>query len=338
MKIEGGPSSRGYNMVPRDADGVGERTDEVDREQINLKRVNDSVTSLIKAFSAAAGGENLPLLSTDETTVLIPRSPPSLWTRLKAALFDMPLLGRLSAVRIAKGAIDDLSQRTALANMLVRNGVLHAIRKEYGDHAGDAAYANLSAKPLTQRTVLRTLRSAVNSAHLQSKIEVPKEPLKSAMLEKAKSMTELSGVEWGIKSFPIDSFVFPVVQPEARMVQQQATVALPEPPEAPVGQSTQPRAHAELVKPGWATQPRNETRARQDVRVIEHCEKALRALVRVDPDQVEQRAVHLHDALRALIVDDGQNDQITWPLSRKDFEEVGKPLIEEMIAHRYYLR
>jgi hypothetical protein len=86
-------------------------------------------------------------------------TPPGRWTRFKAALINVPLIGRLATVRMAGEEV-----RIARLQGELRNDFHHAIAGRFGHGVADQAFAgkkpHSALKPLSARRIDRIMRRA----------------------------------------------------------------------------------------------------------------------------------------------------------------------------------
>ena len=152
------------------------------RSNIVELEASSTIADLLKAFEAAGGDPKAPLRGGQEggrTWIVIPKSPdavPSIWTRFKAALSDLPLFNRSAALRAARLEVRAvaLEQHQGPGNVL-RTGILTAIRQEVGNdyvnvaaQSMDAKAKDGKAKPLTKRRVEKVLGNANNVVSMQT--------------------------------------------------------------------------------------------------------------------------------------------------------------------------
>jgi hypothetical protein len=130
-----------------------------------------TLQGLLAAFEAADGDPDAPLRAQQDegrVRIVVPKSPnavPSAWTRFKAALSHLPLFNRSAALRSARLEVDTVPLgQNNVGEVVLRTGILHAIRQEFGDAAADMATGELNAKPLTKRTVQCVLGNVVDKA------------------------------------------------------------------------------------------------------------------------------------------------------------------------------
>lgn len=95
-----------------------------------------------------------------------PLNPPSTWTKFKAALADVPLLGRIGELRNARAEVDSYPlrlQQYTLSNRQVLSGFMNDLRDTYGPSVANMALRGVNLQdgtPLTQRTVSTVLEGA----------------------------------------------------------------------------------------------------------------------------------------------------------------------------------
>lgn len=133
---------------------------------------NDGLTlnQVLEAFASVKGDLDAPLRLTRWGDILIPHSPPSAWTRFKAALSNLPLLNRSASLRSAREQVDTVREESRSQLLMnhasleaeFRSGVLKLIRaaaRQAGDETlQDAARAQVAnGKPLTGRSVIAVL-------------------------------------------------------------------------------------------------------------------------------------------------------------------------------------
>ena len=135
---------------------------------VDLKRVIDQSTPLLGPDRAAPPGpqEKKPLHLGDNGRLEVrePRgSPPGLWTRFKAALINVPLIGRLQCVQVAGEEV-----RIVRLQAQFRDDFHHALADRYGRDVAHGAVAGKSAgaaqKPLTARRIEKITRKAQSQA------------------------------------------------------------------------------------------------------------------------------------------------------------------------------
>jgi len=133
---------------------------------IDLQGVIAQSTPLLGPDRAAAPGpqEKKPLHLGDNGRLELrePRgTPPGRWTRFKAALINVPLLGRLQTIQVAGDEV-----RIARLQAEFRDDFHHALADRYGRDVADRAFAGKSAgsarKPLTARRIEKIMRKVRN--------------------------------------------------------------------------------------------------------------------------------------------------------------------------------
>lgn len=98
-------------------------------------------------------------------TLREPLNPPSAWTKFKAALSNVPLLGRLGALQQARQEVESYPVRLGqyqASNRQILAGFVADLRQTYGDHIADMAVRDLNLRdgaPLTARTVSQALQN-----------------------------------------------------------------------------------------------------------------------------------------------------------------------------------
>jgi hypothetical protein len=283
--------------------GPAPQTDATASDGHNAVELGASPTlqGLLSAFSAADGDPDAPLRAQQDegrVRIVVPTSPnavPSAWTRFKAALSNLPLFNRSAALRAARLEVDEvpLAQHQA-AEIVLRNGILDAIRQELGDAAADMATSDMDAKPLTKRTVQCVLGNAVDKAKKAKKAAEAAEELRlrQATLRRTHS-------------------------PEARRDEGEILQL-----ERPM--MSQPDASLPLLRASL----RKFMAGRHDG-LLEHCAVLVdRHLGDSSSIVVAKAAKDLHDRVQAYLAERGQ-----WPIADEaDFEDEIKPLAAVMLT------
>lgn len=115
-----------------------------------------------------------------------PLDPPSAWTRFKAALSNVPLLGQMGSLRQARAECDAYPvrlQQYEASNRQILAGFLNDVKHAYGENIGNMVARDINVadgKPLTARTVSTAMQSierqqasnrAMNNVHIMRFLE-----------------------------------------------------------------------------------------------------------------------------------------------------------------------
>jgi hypothetical protein len=281
----------------------------------NAVELDDSPTlqGLLTAFNAADGDPDAPLRaeqSQERVRIIVPKSPgavPSMWTRFKAALSNLPLFNRSAALRAARIEVSEvpLDQHPS-AGAVLRTGILHAIRREIGE--GHEGFAELSmdnkhgAKQLTKRTVEVVLKaalaekSALDSAHENTRKATEYRGRLTPVLREAaaKGMERrVAGISQEISNTHA-----------ARPVQDAASAA-------------PPKARQEKPEPALAALKAALSRyqAGRDPKLLDYCAELVgSSLDTSDVNPVAQGAKDLHDRVQAYLARRGK-----WPIADEGY-------------------
>jgi len=308
MVIGIGHGTSGYASVPQN-DGVPPGG----RNTVELASA-PTLDGLMQAFAAANGDQNAPLLAAEDRQgvhIVVPRSAvPSIWTRFKAALSNLPLFNRSAAVRAARLEVARPLDEHASAGADLRTGILTAIRREVGE--GREAYAAhvLSAKSLTKRTVERVLQVAVDERDQVRGIARARE----ARNRHAAVMREAAdrGGDWQLRRVSEAMANTHVVQSA-----QDAPSTVPEKAQQGRPAAQLPVFEAELSR----------YRQDRDRKLFDHCAGLVgRRLGTSDATAVAEAAKDLHDRVQDFLA---QRDR--WPIAdAEEFEDEIKALAAAM--------
>lgn len=95
-----------------------------------------------------------------------PLNPPGAWTKFKAALSSVPLLGQLGSLRQARQEVDSYPVKLAqyeVSNRQILAGFVKDLRESYGEHVANMAMRSVDVAdgaPLSQRMVKTAIDSA----------------------------------------------------------------------------------------------------------------------------------------------------------------------------------
>ncbi|WP_144630424.1 hypothetical protein [Bordetella genomosp. 13] len=160
-----------------------------------------------------------------------PLNPPGAWTRFKAALSNVPLLGQLGSLRQARAEVDAYPVKLAqyeASNRQVLTGFLADVRQGYGENIGGMVARDIGVadgKPLTARTVATAMQNVErqqNSYRSMNNMQITRFLENGLTGTRARGETDMMGLflERGLKLGGHDSWQGAMGDGAARFVSQ----------------------------------------------------------------------------------------------------------------------
>lgn len=163
-----------YTALPQQYTSAGVGTPRAAANAVNVK--GRTLDQLVEDFAKSTGSDEAELrIAYDQGNVhfIVPSSAdgkPSLWTKFKAALSDLPLFNRVASLRAAKLEVDSLPLEADTTLLVI--GLSHAIDNTeraqglggfgFKQSVSDDARTRLTSQPLTKRHVVQVLSSAID--------------------------------------------------------------------------------------------------------------------------------------------------------------------------------